>query len=331
MTARWKRARWAFGVVTAAAAIGAMATGATARTKIKQPLTATAHAPGASGLAKLVLKSGVHGRFSVKAHRLPANKSFHVIVNDIRVGSLVTGPTGAGLAKFSTSPRGRFSMLGFDPRGAHIEVRDDETGDDDLECNVPDEGGGDSAMGCCVGDAEGDDHDDGETECEDLTAAECAARGGAPTTAASCLPDPCRETPPPMTVVCCRTGSEGGAFVDDDPDVECEDDASARECAARGGTVVEASSCDPNPCEPAPPPDVVICCVPDDDDSECEHVTREHCTAAGGTVSTATSCEAHPCGESHDGEGDDDGGGGGGGDKDGHHGGGAGGHHGGDD
>jgi hypothetical protein len=332
MTERRKRARWIVAAVLAAAVIGPMATGATAKTKIKQPLAATVHAPGASGVAKLVLKSGSRGRFIVKAHGLAASKSFHVVVDDIKVGSLVTDPTGAGVARFSNSGRGRFAMLGFDPRGAHIVVRDGETGEDDLECNGHHDGGGDggdSAMGCCVGETGHEDREggDGDVECKDLTAAECVARGGTPTTAASCLPDPCRETPPPVTVVCCHTGSAAGAFVDEDPDVGCEDDVSAKECAASGGTVVEASSCEPNPCKPVPPPDVVVCCVPEGDESECEHVTREHCMAAGGTVSTATSCEAHPCGgcDGHDGKGDD----GDGDDEGGHDGGDEGGHHGG--
>jgi hypothetical protein len=186
------------------------------------------------------------------------------------------------------------AALGFDPQGEHIAIRDEETGDDDLDTDMPDDNP-DSAIGCCVG-----------TECEDETAAECTASGGTPTPSGGCLPDPCNGNPPPATVVCCRTTSAGGAFVDDDPENECEDDVSSAECAAQGGMVVQATSCEPNPCQPTPPPNLVICCVSDGGESECEHITADECTTAGGTVNSATSCDPDPCG------GGGDGGGGGG-------------------
>jgi hypothetical protein len=288
---RW--ARWAIAGALTAVLVGAYATGAEAKTKIVQPLSPTAHAPGARGTAKLLLRTGSNGRFSIKAKHLGAGKSFDVVVNKVKVGTLTTGPSGGGVARFSTSPTGRTAMLGFDPQGAQIAVRDEETGDDDLDTDMPDDNP-DSAIGCCVG-----------TECEDETAAECTANGGTPTTAGGCLPDPCNGNPPPTTAVCCRTTSAGGAFVDDDPETECEDDVSSADCAAQGGMVVQATSCDPNPCQPTPPPNLVICCVPDGSESECEHITTDECTASGGTVSSATSCDADPCGG---------GGGGGGGD-----------------
>jgi len=56
---------------------------------------------------------------------------------------------------------------------------------------------------------------------------------------------PCPSQPPPTPVVCCIAHSAAGAFVDDDPEVECEDDVSSAECAAQGGMVVHATSCDP--------------------------------------------------------------------------------------
>jgi hypothetical protein len=289
------------GIVAAVAAV--LAVDATAKTKIRQTLTATVHAPGASGVARLVLRTPSTGKFTVKARRLPGSKTFDVVVNKVKVGTLKTGPSGNGTAKFSNPAAGHAAALGFDPRGAQIAVRDEETGDDDLDSDMPDDHP-DSAIGCCL-----------EHECEDeMTAAECTAHGGTPTAAGGCLPDPCNSNPPPPTTVCCRTTSAGGAFVDDDPENECDDDESSAECAAKGGVVVQATSCEPNPCQPTPPPQLVICCVPDEGESECEHVTADHCTAAGGTVSSATSCEHDPCGGGGEGGGDGsghDGGGGG--------------------
>src|SRR5207249_3585070 len=158
---------------------------------------------GASGLAKLALKTDAKGRFSIKARRLAGGKSFDVVVNAVKVGTLQTSAGGRGVARFSTSPRGRITLLGFDPRGAHIAIRD-ETGDDDLEGDMDDDHP-DSAMGCCVG-----EHDaEGEVECENLTAGECHDAGGTPTTAPSCLPDPC-GSPPPANAVCCHTSNAGG-------------------------------------------------------------------------------------------------------------------------
>jgi hypothetical protein len=279
--------RWAVAAL-AAVAISTMAASATAKTSIRQTLRATAHAPGASGLAKATLKTGSDGRFSIKARRLPAAQTFDVIVNKVKVGTLVTGPGGSGVAKFSTSPKGRVMMLGFDPRGAQIAIRD-ETGDDDLDGDMPDDNP-DSAIGCCLGSQE-----DGETECEDVTAADCMAKGGTPTTATGCIPDPCGSNPPPTGTVCCIATNSAGASVDDDPEVECEEDV-----AACTGTVVQATSCDPNPCQPTPPPQIVICCVSDGSESECEEVTPDQCMGPNDTVSTATSCDPDPCGGSGD-------------------------------
>src|SRR5262249_27739903 len=255
---------------------------------------------GARGTGKLVVRSGSTGRFSIKARRLAAGKSFDVVVNKVKVGTLATGAGGAGVVRFSTSPKGRSAMLGFDPRGAEIEVRDGDTGDDDLDSDMPDDNP-DSAIGCCLG----EDDDDGETECENLTAAECSEEGGKVTTATSCLPDPCGGNPPPG--VCCIAHDMTGASDDDDPEVECEE-LSATDCAARNGTAVEATSCDPNPCQPVPPPELVICCLPDDGEQECERLTSDHCTTAGGKASTSTSCDPDPCGTGGGGGEGDDGG-----------------------
>ena len=298
-TRRWTRLATA--VAFSAAIIGGLVVTALATVSIKQTLTGTAHAPTASGQAKLRLKTGSSGKFSVKARHLAAGQTFDVVVGKIKIGTLTTNKAGSGTAKFSTAPKGRVSLLGVDPQGDEIEVRD-EQGNDDLDGEMPDENAG-SAIGCCLAeDNDGENDNDEETECEVLTAAECTAEGGTVTTATSCLPNPCAPTPPP-TAVCCVAQSATGAFVDDDPEVECEDDLSPAECAAEGGTLVQATSCEPNPCQPTPPPQIVICCVPDGDESECEELTPDHCTAAHGTVSTATSCDPDPC-EMNEGGGD---------------------------
>jgi hypothetical protein len=354
---RWAQVGTAAGLTTVV--VAALAVNAPAKTHIRLTLTATPHAPGASGVAKLTLRTGPKGRLIVKARHLSGGKSFDVVVNKVKIGTLVTGKSGSGTAKFSTSPSGRAKVLGVDPQGAQIAVRDRETGDDDLEGNMPDDHPG-SAIGCCLGNQDDDDDPNGEcenltaaeclseggtpttatsclpnpcgnqplpatvacclthsatgafvdddpnVECEDLTAADCRAQGGRATTATGCVPNPCESQPPPTTVVCCLAHSAIGAFVDDDPEVECEDDVSQAECATEGGMVVQATSCDPNPCQPVSPPNLVICCVsqgdqgehegePQTESPECEHITADECRASGGTVSSAASCVPDPC------------------------------------
>jgi len=296
-------------VATSAVTVAGLAINAAASAVVTQQLTGTAHAPSARGQARLVLKTRSSGKFSVKAKHLAAGQTFDVVVNKIKVGTLTTNAIGSGSAKFSTTPKRRSALLGFDPRGDEVEVRDDQ-GNDDLDGGMPD-GHPESAIGCCLGndDDQGDDNDqgdEGQGECEELTAASCTAAGGTVTTATSCLPNPCASTPPPTTVVCCLAHSATGAFVDDEPEVECEDDVSQAKCVADGGTVVQAPSCDAHPCQPVPPPNLVICCVsqgdqgeqegePQTEPSECEHITAARCMAAGGTISAATSCEPDPC------------------------------------
>src|SRR5262249_46233307 len=149
------------------------------------------------------------------------------------------------------------------PRGKRITVRN-SAGHDVLVGAIPDDGTDPTATACCVPD------DEDGAECEDLASDACAAAGGSPTQAASCIPDPCASAPPPVPTVCCT--NETG---DDGSETECEDEDSATECTAGGGTVVAGASCDTNPCAPAPPPpgDVVACCVPDDGGIECEERT----------------------------------------------------------
>jgi len=76
---------------------------------------------------------------------------------------------------------------------------------------------------------------------------------------------------------------------------------------AQGGAVVQAPSCDLNPCAPVPPPTVTVCCVPDGSETECEILTPDHCSAANGTPNAAQSCESNPCGGDSGGDGGDGG------------------------
>ena len=88
-------------------------------------------------------------------------------------------------------------------------------------------------------------------------------------------------------IVCC---------VPDDSGAECED-RTPEVCVAEGGTVSDAASCLPNPCDTTtlPVDDDVICCLPDDTATECEDRTVAECSIQGGIVVAATTCVENPC------------------------------------
>lgn len=274
--------------------------------RVKQDLTPTTAAPNAEGRARLILHSSKRGKFAIVARHLTRNKQYTVIVAGVKVGALQTGLSGGGRVLFSTQPRARDHMLGFDPRGNQIIVRDEDDGDDMLVGDVPDDDP--AAVACCLS----DEADDGGIECEKLPPEECAAAGGMPlgvpggTTGVSCLPDPCATLPPPgKEIVCCTNATH-----DDESDAECHEVATVADCAALDGMAVEASSCDPNPCAVTPPPNQAACCIADNGrdegedagESECKVISAEACAAAGGKVSSSTSCHPDPC----DVDGDDD-------------------------
>ena len=272
--------RIAIAVVLVAASAGVAAAGSS---KVKTDLTATAAAPDARGKASAVVRDESKGRFEVKVQKLAPDTSYDVIVAGVKVASITTRKNGSAKARFASKPGRNVLLLGFDPRGDAVEIRD-AAGDDVLVGNLPSDPNDDlSDIACCI-------PDDSGTECEDRTAAECIAQGGTVTGATSCLPNPCGETPPAdLDVVCC---------LPDDSGPECEDRTQA-ECVAQGGMVVEASSCLPeNPCQGAPlPGDAdVQCCLPDDSGTECEDRTADECAAQGGVnrgagMCTPTSCE----------------------------------------
>jgi len=265
----------------------------------KLTMAPTLKAPTAKGRATLAVKHRGRGAFAIVAGKLAPGKSFDVIVGGVKAGSFTTNPGGSGKLKFSTNPRGTQALLGFDPRGQEVVVREDD-GDDDLVGDMPEEE--DSATGaCCIPGR----HEDDEAECEDMAADACTAHGGTPANTSSCLPNPCATTPPGGEIVCCIADSAHGAFDDEDPEVECESTSEA-ECAHHGGNVVSATSCDPDPCAPTPPAARVACCVADGGKTECELRTPECCTAHGGTASGDT-CDPNPCGGGGGGGGGDDG------------------------
>jgi len=298
----------ALAVVAMSPAVGHAGTKSKAR--IKSTLSATSVDPDANGQAGLALHGG-DGKLDVKASHLTRNASFEVIVNGVKVGTLQTSRSGSGRQRFRSNPGRRDLMLGFDPRGAQLSVRNGD-GHDVLVGTMPTVADP-SAIACCVPAA------DGTNTCQEITADECTAVSGVVDAATTCLPDPCVATPPPppAAVVCCINETE-----DDESETECEDESEA-ECAAKGGTTVQADSCEPNPCAPVTPPagDVVACCLTHENETECEGRTSEACTARGGTVMVGSTCAADPCGVGTGSDGDDeDGKGDGRGDNGGHQG-----------
>lgn len=270
----------------AAVALVGMATHADARRshgfKGDATLTSTGADVDARGKVKAKSKHG-DGRFEVSAGKLDRAATYDVIVDGVKVASFTTSRGGSGKVRLRSEPRGRDGLLGFDPRGTGVVIRD-AAGRDVLFGTVPldDDPNNDADIVCCKPD------DDG-TECEDRTPEECVAKGGAVSTATSCVPNPCEGATPPVggKIVCC---------IPDDGGTECEDRTPAQ-CSAEGGTVVAATSCAPNPCAAVPSADPDIqCCLPDDDAYECEDRTPAECAAQGGTNVGGGTCVPNACG-----------------------------------
>lgn len=271
----------------AVSCLGVLVVPADAKVRVQASLNATGVDADAAGRARLTLRSASDGKFEIAVRHLARDAAHQVIVAGVHVADLTTNGGGNGKVRFRSRPQSpRDLPLGFDPRTATIVVRDD-AGDDVLAASFPDDDVPDAGkVACCI-------PDDSGTECEDRTAAECAADGGTSVGGAfSCLPNPCPGATPVEDegkVVCC---------VPDDAGAECED-RTQDECASHGGMVVSATSCDPNPCAAVPPTGgAAVCCLPDnggDGANECEDLSVDACTAAGGTVSDATSCTPDPC------------------------------------
>jgi len=289
-------------LTTLALASALAASTAWAASHTKQSLVSTGKDPDARGRASAVVR-GSNGRLRVAARRLQHAATFEVIVDGVRIGTLATGRTGSGKARFDTRPHGGDQLLGVDPHGKLLQVRDAE-GDDVLEGMMPDDAEP-GTIRCCIA-------DDDETECESETPAECEAKGGVSMGEGSCMPNPCASTGDHIRC-CIPEGDEDGP--------ECED-LTAAECSAEGGVSIgPGEDCEDHACRPTPPGEEEIrCCIADhqvedeerhggdgDDDgedgdhdegeheAECEHITASACAALGGSNLGAGSCEPDPC------------------------------------
>lgn len=281
-----RQATAAVAVVVALCLVAGNAAAKAPSVKVKKDLASTGVEANARGKAKLSLRGGSSGKFEVKASHLEPNQSYDVIVRGVKISTLQTSGGGSGRASFSTKPGKHDSALGFDPRGAVVDVRDD-SGDDVLVGDIPDDSVDPAEVACCVA------QNNGEAECEDMTADASTAVNGVSAGVASCLPDPCGSSSVPESEIVCCTNQTG----DDEGASECEDQNEV-ECAAAGGMAVQATSCDPNHCAPTPPSAETACCVtkPVTNEVECEVTTPESCTAQNGTAVAGGSCSTDPCG-----------------------------------
>jgi len=281
-------------LVTLALAATLAGSTASAASHVKAGLVSTGKDPDARGHASLVVR-GSKGKLAVSAHRLSGAATFEIVVDGVRMGTLSTHNGGNGKARFTTRPRGGDQLLGVDPRGKLLQVRD-EDGDDVLETEMPDDSEP-GAIRCCRS------HED-ETECEAESPDECVAKGGVDMGEGSCMPNPCPGAGAGDHVRCCIPSHD-----DDGP--ECEQ-LTADECSMQNGVSIGQGDCDDDDgCAPTPPGDGEIrCCIAEhdimshheggddqgeDEDVECEHVSEASCAALGGRSLGAGSCDPNPC------------------------------------
>ena len=192
-----------------------LAAGPAAALVIRQPLGNTGVDADAKGSARLVVKgrgARRHATLIVKAGGLADDARFDVTVDGRRIGSLTTSKRGRGRAAFTTRPRAGVQRLDVDPRGRDLGIAG-ETGAV-LVSRVDDRGLDPNDVRCCL-------PDDSGTECEDRTAAECAAAGGTDLGSGSCLPNPCATSTtlpgsgsPSARVTCERRASRSKISVD---------------------------------------------------------------------------------------------------------------------
>jgi len=273
-------------MLAAMAALGLSTISTEARARVETErgsLSSTGVDDDARGKVRLKVRNSSDGRFDVQVQKLDSSATYDVLADGVRVAQLTTTRKGNGRVRFRSRPRSsKDELLGFDPRGALVVVRDD-SGHDVLAVALADNGsvsGGDVI--CCIPNDRG-------PECEDRTPAQCAAQGGIPSTATSCLPNPCAGGSPPAggAVICC---------IPDDRGPECED-RTADDCAVQGGVVVQAASCVPNPCSSSVPPvnDDIQCCLAYDSGPSCEDRTPAACATEGGVNAGAGNCTPNPC------------------------------------
>jgi hypothetical protein len=227
--------------VLAVVGVSVLATEAVAGTeKEAGSLASTGVDPDARGKVKLTVRNLTDGKLEIKGQKLDPNATFDVLVNGVLVGQFTTTGGGNGRIRFRSRPRSPSDqLLGFDPRGALVVVRN-AAGQEVLAVQLADSGSVEAGdVICCIPDDEG-------PECENRTADECAAQGGIVVEATSCDPNPCAPVTPPANedIQCCLPNN-GGA--------ECEDRTPA-ECAVEGGVNAGAGTCTPDPCQAIPPP-----------------------------------------------------------------------------
>src|SRR5262249_52976593 len=141
------------------------------------------------------------GRFRVVGRHLKPGTTFGISVAGVRIGSLTTGATGSGAARFSNPQHGSDRFLGVDPRGKLVEVSDDQ-GEDVLENQMP-ENTEDR------GDVQSCPPDENRGACDETTADECTAAGGTNMGTGTCFPNPCPTTAPGTDVRCCLPNEDG--------------------------------------------------------------------------------------------------------------------------
>ncbi len=248
-------------------------------------LVATGVEQDASGRAKLrIRRDADDGRFDFRGRGLTPGAAYQLVFSGVVVGEMTANENGRARARFRSRPRSSSELLlGFDPRGSILIVRD-ASGADVLAGELAAGGNAfdDAKIVCCV-------PDDSGAECEDRTADECLAEGGTVSSATTCLPNPCDTVVVPTEddVVCC---------LPDDSGPECED-RSVAECSAEGGIVVAADSCLDNPCAAIPSLDQdTRCCTADDSGNECEGRLPSECLARGGVDIGAGICAIDSCG-----------------------------------
>jgi len=253
--------------------------------RAKQELERTGIDPDARGKVAVKIKSRrgeLEGELEIKVQRLDGGATFEVVLDGVRIGNLTTTPRGTGKARFRTRQRRDDQLLGADPRGLPLAVRND-AGDAVLDADLVATALDGSDVRCCI-------PDDSGPECEDRTVEECALAGGVDLGPGSCLPNPCDDGTPPAPgddIVCC---------LPDDSGPECEDRTPAQ-CSAQGGINLGPGTCVPNPCTATTPsvPGTVQCCLPDDSGTECEDRTDTECTAQGGVTVGTGLCVPGAC------------------------------------
>src|SRR3989475_13120783 len=93
-----------------------------ARSSIVTELGATGVDADARGGTRLVLRTASEGRFDVTVRRLPGDAVFEVLVDGVKVGTLVTSSGGRGRRLFRSAPRPPDHPPSVDPRrGTRVE------------------------------------------------------------------------------------------------------------------------------------------------------------------------------------------------------------------